>query len=61
MRRRGLVEEFVGDGPGTFRGAMLGCEDVRVAKGFLHVAGDGSAVVAGVCAAQPVIEPVAPD
>ena len=31
----GFVEEFVGDGPGAFGGAMLGGEDVGVAEGLL--------------------------
>ena len=41
--------------------AMLGAEDVGVAEGFLDAGGDGSAVVAAVSAAEPVVEAVAPD
>jgi len=41
------VEELVGYGPGSFGGAVLGGEDVGVAKGLLDVGGDGCAVVAG--------------
>ncbi len=57
----GLVQELVGDGPGAVGGAMFGAEDVGVAEGFLEVGGDGSAVVAGDAAAQPVVQAVAPD
>ncbi len=41
--------------------AVLGAEDVGVAEGFLDAGGDGSAVVAAVGSAQPVVEAVAPD
>ena len=51
----------MGDGPGAFGGAVLGGEDVGVAEGFLDAGGDGGAVVAGVVAAEPVVEAVAPD
>ncbi len=57
----GFVKEFVSDGPGAFRGAMVGAEDVAVAEGFLEIGGDGSAVVARVVAAEPMVEPIAPD
>jgi hypothetical protein len=57
----GFVEELVGDGPGAFGGAVLGGEDVGVAEGFLEAGVDGRAVVAGVAAAEPVVEAVAPD
>ena len=57
----GFVQELVGDGPGSFGGAVLGGEDVGVAERFLELGGDGSAVVAGVVAAEPVVHAVAPD
>ena len=57
----GFVQQLVGDGPGAFGGAVLGRHDVGVAEGFLDAGVDGRAVVAGVGAAQPVIETVAPD
>ena len=57
----GFVEELVGDGPGALGRAVFGGEDVGVAEGFLDVAGDGCAVVAGGCSAEPVVHAVAPD
>ena len=57
----GFVEELVGNGPGTFRGAVFGGKDVGVAERFLKLGGDGRAIVAGIAAAQPVIHAVPPD
>ena len=42
-------------------GAVFGGEDVGVAERFLDAGVDGSAVVARICTAEPVIETVAPD
>ena len=58
---RGFVEELVGDRPGAFGGAVLGCEDVGVAERFLDAVVDGGAIVAGVGSAEPVVEAIAPD
>ena len=58
-----LWEELVRNGPGAFGRAVLGCENVGVAEGFLHlgledvVAGD----VFGLGAAKPVVHTVAPN
>jgi len=59
----GFVQEFVGDGPRAFRGAMFGREDVGVAKRFLYfglhliVAGR----IFGLGSAEPVVHAISPD
>jgi len=58
---RGLMEEFVGDRPGSFGRTVLGCKDVGMAERFLELGGDGRAVVASISAAEPVVHAVAPD
>jgi len=58
---RGLMEKFVGDSPGSFGRAVLGCKDVGMAERFLELGGDGGSVVAGVVAAEPVVHAVSPD